>query len=215
MLDIYAWSNPKFTKRESIPIKYTFESGVTMLIGSNGTGKSTLLRQLSSIFGKGNWIVIEDNENIRNNYNCYYYDNEYEQNHRKQTWLEDTDSRVSRRIVETFENSEGQNMWDYLYYQLYNIGKAVRNAKEQNKKGIFLLFDGLDSGLSLDKIYKLKQELLDFIIKTDETNDFKIFIICSANSFELSKGYDCVDVKTQEHIKFNNYEEYEKYFMEG
>ena len=54
MLDIYARSNPKFTKRESIPIKYTFESGVTMLIGSNGTGKSTLLRQLSSIFGKGN-----------------------------------------------------------------------------------------------------------------------------------------------------------------
>ena len=117
--------------------------------------------------------------------------------------------------METFENSEGQNMWDYLYYQLYDIGKSVRNAKEQNKKGIFLLFDGLDSGLSLDKIYKLKQELLDFIIKTDETNDFKIFIICSANSFELSKGYDCVDVKTQEHIKFNNYEEYEKYFMEG
>ena len=99
MLDIYAWSNPKFTKRESIPIKYTFESGVTMLIGSTGTGKSTLLRQLSSIFGQGNWTVIEDNESIRNNYNCYYYDNEYEQNDRKQTWLEDEDSRVSRRIM--------------------------------------------------------------------------------------------------------------------
>lgn len=42
-MEIWLHSNPKYTKRESIPIKYNINPGITMLIGPNGSGKTTAL----------------------------------------------------------------------------------------------------------------------------------------------------------------------------
>lgn len=38
------------------------------------------------------------------------------------------------RIAQTFENSEGQDMWDFLYYKIEEIGRAVTKAIKDNKK---------------------------------------------------------------------------------
>lgn len=212
-MNIQVWSNPKYTNNTSVPLNINFEPGITMLIGTNGCGKSTMLRQIDSIFNNSGWNKLDYNDTIRDKYLCYHYDNCHEEQYTKQVWLESSDSDVSKRLMSTFANSEGQDMWDYLYYQLGDIGRLVRRAKQNNKSGAILLFDGLDSGLSLDKLYKLKTDLFEFIIKEDASDDFEIYIICSSNSYEFVKGYNCLDVVKNANITFSNYAEYEQYFL--
>lgn len=217
-MDIWLWSNPRLSKRRESTksVLYTFNPGVTMLIGPNGSGKTTALSQIRSLFSTQEdlvkkWDQIDKNDIIRNLYSSYLYDNVYEETFTKSTWGA-TDHLD--RVAETFENSEGQNMYDYLYYKMNEIGQAVTRAIKNNKKGIFLLFDGLDSGLSLDIIYKIRKDVLGFIIKTErKRSDLEVYIICSANSYEFCNNYDCIDVTNQEHITFTNYEDYSNYFI--
>lgn len=215
-MEIWLHSNPKYTKRESIPIKYNINPGITMLIGPNGSGKTTVLSQLRSLFSTQNdlvkkWNKLEINDSIRDLYSSYLYDNVYEETFTKSTWgaTEHID-----RVAKTFENSEGQNMYDYLYYKINEIGQAVTKAIKNNRKGIFLLFDGLDSGLSLDVINIIRKSVLEFIIETEKKrSNIEVYIVCSANSYEFCNNYDCIDVTNQEHITFTNYEDYNKYFI--
>lgn len=221
-MEIKLWSNPNFqyetkigrrgnSEKVSKPITYNFESGVTMLIGSNGTGKSTLLKQLNSLFKERNWSQISDNDNIRDKYYCYFYDNVYEEKFAKDSWIHSSDKL--ERIAVTFSNSEGQDMYDYLYYKIIDIGKAVKYARSGDYKGIFILFDGLDSGLSLDKLEEIREKVLNFIVKEENKNEFEVYIICAANSFEFCSGYDCIDVTNQEHYIFNEYWEFRRHFI--
>jgi len=215
-MEIWLHSNPKYTKRESIPVKYNISPGITMLIGPNGSGKTTALSQIRSLFSTEDdlvkkWNTIEINNSIRNSYSSYLYDNVYEETFTKSNWGA-TDHLD--RVAQTFENSEGQNMYDYLYYKMNEIGQAVTKAIKNNKKGIFLLFDGLDSGLSLDVINTIRKSVLEFIIETEKKrSNLEVYIICSANSYEFCNNYDCIDVTNQKHITFTNYEDYEKYFV--
>lgn len=215
-MEMWLHSNPKYTKRESIPVKYNINPGITMLIGPNGSGKTTALSQIRSLFSTENdlvkkWNTIEINDSIRNLYSSYLYDNVYEETFTKSTW--GATDHIDR-VAQTFENSEGQNMYDYLYYKINEIGQAVTKAIKNNKKGIFLLFDGLDSGLSLDVINTIRKSVLEFIIETEKKrSNLEVYIICSANSYEFCNNYDCIDVTNQRHITFTNYEDYEKYFI--
>lgn len=215
-MEIWLHSNPKYTKRESIPVKYNISPGITMLIGSNGSGKTTALSQIRSLFSTEDdlvkkWNTIEINDSIRNLYSSYLYDNVYEETFTKSTW--GATDHIDR-VAQTFENSEGQNMYDYLYYKINEIGQAVTKAIKNNKKGIFLLFDGLDSGLSLDVINTIRKSVLEFIIETEKKrSNLEVYIICSANSYEFCNNYDCIDVTNQKHITFTNYTDYEKYFV--
>lgn len=215
-MEIWLHSNPKYTKRESIPIKYDINPGITMLIGPNGSGKTTALSQLRSLFSTEDdlvkkWNTIEINDSIRNLYSSYLYDNVYEETFTKSTW--GATDHIDR-VAQTFENSEGQDMYDFLYYKIEEIGKAVTKAINDNKKGIFILLDGLDSGLSLDVINKIRKDVLEFIIETEKKrSNLEVYIVCSANSYEFCNNYDCIDVTNQEHITFTNYEDYSKYFI--
>lgn len=215
-MEIWLHSNPKYTKRESIPVKYNINPGITMLIGPNGSGKTTALSQLRSLFSTEDdlvkkWNKLEINDSIRDLYSSYLYDNVYEETFTKSTW--GATDHIDR-VAQTFENSEGQNMYDYLYYKINEIGQAVTKAIKNNKKGIFLLFDGLDSGLSLDVINTIRKSVLEFIIETEKKrSNLEVYIICSANSYEFCNNYDCIDVTNQKHITFTNYTDYEKYFV--
>lgn len=185
-----------------------------MLIGSNGTGKTTTLRQIDSIFNNGSWEKITDNNKVEKQYACYHYDNTKEQRYAKQSWL---NSNQTNRLAICFSNSEGQDMWDFLYYKMADIGKAVRKAKADNLKGIFILFDALDSGLSVDYLKDIRQKVLEYIVQEENKQDstFEVYIICTANSYEFCNNYNCLDVVTREYTKFTDYKDFEKYFIKN
>lgn len=214
-MDIYLFNNPRINKGITKVVKYTIQPGITMLIGSNGSGKTTTLSQIHSTFsnewGIQKWEEISKNETIKDLYASFHYDNVYEERWAKDRWMH---SGLESRFASTFENSEGQDMYDFLYYKIEEIGKAVTKAINDSKKGIFILLDGLDSGLSLDVINKIRKDVLEFIIETEKKrSNLEVYIVCSANSYEFCNNYDCIDVTNQEHITFTNYEDYSKYFI--
>lgn len=214
-MDIYLFNNPRINKGITKVVKYTIQPGITMLIGSNGSGKTTTLSQIHSTFsnewGIQKWEEIPENETIKDLYASFHYDNVYEERWAKDRWMY---SGLESRFASTFENSEGQDMWDFFYYKIEEIGRAVTKAINDSKKGIFILLDGLDSGLSLDVINKIRKDVLEFIIETEKKrSNLEVYIVCSANSYEFCNNYDCIDVTNQEHITFTNYEDYSKYFI--
>ena len=212
-MELYTWSKPNKSEN-SIPIKSKLNTGVTFIIGPNGSGKTTYLNQLASIFKNKNvsrWESIEENNKIENEYSSFYYNNVTEEKFAKQNWLDRGDSFL---FAASFENSEGQDMYDFLIDKVSDIGACVKKAKDSNKKGIFILLDGLDSGLSIDVLNKLKVELFDFIIQEELKDNFEVYILVSANSYEMVEGnYDCLDIRNMNIVRFKSYDDYKNYYL--
>ena len=98
------------------------------------------------------------------------------------------------------------------------IGNLISNSDqctEQKKipaeRWIFL--DAIDSGLSVDNIVDVKEYLFNTILKCNYGNE--IYIIVSANEYEMARGEQCFDVYNGKYITFNNYEEYRQFVIES
>ena len=82
-MDIYLFNNPRINKGITKVVKYTIQPGITMLIGPNGSGKTTTLSQIHSTFsnewGIQKWEEIPKNETIKDLYASFHYDNVYEE----------------------------------------------------------------------------------------------------------------------------------------
>lgn len=172
----------------------SFESGVTVLVGCNGAGKTTMLR------------MIEDQLKKREE-TYLYFDNLREGNSsamQRYGFYGDMD-----KLATMFCSSEGERIMIVLGEKAGQIGRlAVRNRD----KDIFILFDAVDSGFSIDNICELKEFLFDTVLE-DHPKD--VYIICTANSYEMARGQDCIDVNSCKHVRFSDYEEYRTFILKS
>lgn len=174
---------------------FTFEPGLTVLVGCNGSGKTTLLKQIRGSLSKKKEPVI-----------FFQYDRErLERDNR----LTQGDANV-REFFSWVSCSEGEQIMVRLESLAYQIGEFVR---ENPGKDIFVLLDGVDSGFSIDNIIELKESLFKIIIKDFENKKNDIYIICSANSYELAADEDCIVVCTGKHRRFKTYITYRNMIM--
>lgn len=175
--------------------KFTFEPGLTVLVGCNGSGKTTLLKRIRCSLGKKGAPII-----------FFQYDRERLERDSRLT-QGDADAR---ELFSWVSCSEGEQIKVRLESLAYQIGEFVR---ENPGKDIFVLLDGVDSGFSIDNIIELKESLFKVIIKDFENKENDIYIICSANSYELAAGENCVNVITGKHMRFKGYLGYKKCIM--
>lgn len=178
--------------------KHTFEfnEGLTCLIGKNGSGKSTLLKEIHDVYDKKDTI--------------YYYTNEHPEKFAMQGFLENGDTR---RLVRNFQSSEGQNIFNNFSDVAPKIGDFVRRNIKNKSEEILILLDGLDSGLSINYIYELKDLFINIITKDCIKNNVKPYIIISANNFEFCKDVDCIRVSDSKHFTFSTYDDFRKIFI--
>lgn len=192
-----------------------FHSGLTVLVGCNGAGKTTLLHNIES-------------ELKRNKIPYYYYDNLRDggSNARGNALLEDDLVFAATAM----SSSEGENI-------TMNIGKLLSKLKEFMKTGRvmsrttqlvdalsgedykipetrerWLLLDAIDSGYSIDNVVDVKN-VLKLIINDFKLNGYDLFIVVSANEYELANREDCFDVNSGEYIRFKDYEDFKKFIM--
>lgn len=174
----------------------TIEPGLSILVGCNGCGKTTFLRCLRE--------QLKEEKVLHIFYSNLTDGGEYARS--KAGFLGDFDF-----LATAICSSEGENIVMNLAGIARDIGCLVR--RHPDEKEMWLLFDAIDSGLSIDNVLDIKKHLFDLIFK--ENKDKKVYIVVAANGYEMCKNEKCFDVCRGEYIKFNSYDEYFKFIIKS
>lgn len=177
------------------------KSGVTILAGCNGSGKTTFLN------------LIEDTLKQDSDVAVLHYDNLHEGGDRAK---ESAGWHDNLNLLATLmQSSEGEQIITNLGTTARKIGAFVHKYAASHKE-IWILLDAIDSGLSIDNIESVKTELFATIVEDFEQKEScDVYIVVSANSYELCRNSNCFDVRSGEYIQFADYEDYRKFILQS
>lgn len=176
--------------------KITIKSGLTVLVGCNGAGKTTLLKQIEqSLKSKDIPVMLHNNKS----------DGERELKSRAALY---GDFNIVAKLM---MSSEGENIVNVMSEIARKMGDFTR--RNGNSKELWFMFDAVDSGLSIDNILEIKEQLIPIVLEHDADKD--IYFLISTNSYEFARGENCFDVINGKYIKFANYEEYRDFILKS
>lgn len=193
-LDRYPYSDDEqlYMKR-----KVTIEPGLTILVGCNGSAKTTLLTNFIKPQLQDEGIPLMHYNNLHDG-----------GNNARQAAL----SHGRMELLATLAiASEGEQIRINIEQLAGKIGKFVRDHKDASE--IWLLFDALDSGFSIDNIIDIKEQLFATVINHSPNTD--IYIIVAANSYEMARGEQCLDVRNCKYVTFKTYDAYRKFILKS
>lgn len=214
-MKIETWRDPYdvgFTPTK--PKEIELNTGFTVLVGCNGTGKTTLLRNISSECKKYHIpCLLYDNlhDGGQSSFAELMYDNDFQE----ATYL------MSASEGECIKANLGRKSKIFGEF----IEKGIINDRQHRFAKIFadkeeiiesndraFLFDAVDSGLSVDSVVEIKS-LFDEILDDFKDSGKNIYIIIAANEYELARNSACFDVNEGEYIRFKDYEEYRSFII--
>lgn len=182
----------------------TFEPGLTVLVGCNGAGKSTMLSNLKE-------------ELEKNKIPVFFYDNEEEKHN-------------SIGIATQMCSSEGENISLNLRKIVKNgrtfitAGKiddeasrfmrlfADKEEEDVTSNERWILLDAMDSGFSIDNVIGMKN-LFSFVLDDAKKLGKDMYIIISSNEYELVDESNCMDVMEGNYRQFSDYNDYKKFIL--
>lgn len=198
------------------------ESGVTVLVGCNGIGKTTLLHQIRDRLKKDDIPYIEF-DNLRDGGSKsvseagFYGNIEFMAtaicSSEGENIVMNMGNLAARlgQFVKIGEDSK-KKKYNQLAHHLVEInGEDVEEKEIPNER--WILLDAVDSGLSVDNVVDIKQQLFKTILDYNYGND--VYIIISANSYEMASGEQCFDVYNGKYTKFADYEEYRHFILKS
>lgn len=174
------------------------KTGLTVIVGCNGSGKTTLLAMLKQELRANNVPYIS-------------FDNLLQGGERAKASAALRDDYSF--VIQSTQSSEGENI-------VLNMGKLAAKAGKFVKENpdleeLWILMDAVDSGLSIDNICDIKQYLFKPILNDPRLAGKAVYIVVSANTFEMVSDAQCLDVQTFEYRKFSSYEEYRAFILES
>lgn len=173
----------------------SFNPGVTILVGCNGYGKSTLIQMVNNFCTKNDIQLLQyDSEklnSVHRNMELFLHTNQFE------------------KLALLTSSSEGEKLTQGFSDILSQVGAFVRQRKE-DKKPFFITFDAVDSGLSIDEQIEYNKV---FHMIHEDIKGLDGYILVTSNNYELTKGFDCMDVYDGSTVKFDNYEDYKEFIF--
>lgn len=175
----------------------SINEGITVLVGCNGTGKSTLQQAILKQLKK---------EKIQ----YVYWDNHKDD--------KDTDAGYLAMkgdyglLANNFAASEGEQIANKLDRIVAKTGNVVRSLRKEDNQ-FWLIMDAVDSGYSVDNIVELKDFIKNVLIPDLKDSKKKCYVLISANEYEMARDEACFDVHNCEYIKFGDYEEYRNFIL--
>lgn len=199
--------------------RVTLESGLTVLVGCNGSGKSTMIHNIKEVLKKDNIPY-------------YSYDNLSDGGHNSLSTCMGTGNYGLSSLMMC--SSEGENININLASVAKNMKEFIQTGEtpksKQAKKWAsffadtessdftdnrrFVLMDAVDSGFSVDNIVMLKS-LFNHIVQDSIESGKETYIIISANEYELANGESCLDVTTGKCITFSSYDDYRQFILKS
>lgn len=213
---IKLWEDP-YGNGDLYKKKYiTFKPGLTVLVGCNGIGKTTLLHNIrNTLRHKEIPYVSFDNlhDGGSNAMSAAGFEGDYS------------------FLATAMGSSEGENI-------VMNLGKLASNLRQfittgknndkasklirafggdEDKKVItnerWILLDAIDSGLSVDNVCDVKKYLFKSIFTDPINQDKDVYIIASANEYELARNERCLDVYSGQYVDLKSYEAYRELIL--
>ena len=183
---------------------HTLSSGLTVLVGCNGTGKSTMMSQIKAILRKNNESYFAFDNTCDGGSNMYY------------ELLERFYNGGINTLASLMTSSEGEKIQQNVIVKMRDqLNEKVSRAIKSGKGDLFILFDAVDSGASIDNIIEMKNFFRTVIKDQKEKNNLDVYVIVSANSYEMANGEMCYDVSHNKYITFKNYESYKKFILKS
>ena len=203
------------------PKEIELNKGLTVLVGCNGAGKTTLLMNIK--------------EHCKNSkIPCHFYNNLRDGGHHMDSMISgmaDLPCDNMSLAASMWTASEGEAIklnigrqstmykeflsTGYFKNRSYRFSKLFSDKKEDKSTETnmrVLLFDATDSGLSIDNICEIKV-LFESILADAGESGLELYIIISANEYELCREADCFDVNKGRYIRFKDYEDYRKFIL--
>lgn len=199
-----------------------FDTGLTVLVGCNGAGKTTMLEYIFQHCKKSNIPVMRfdnyhDGGKDTKSKLIYEFD---DMSILASTWGfsegETINFNISfiasklRQFIQTGLYDTKKNRLEKAFQKLVNEDYQKEEVMNQR----VILLDGIDSGFSIDNIIETK-ELFNLIIDDAKSADIDVYIIVSANEYELVKNEKCFDVSRCKYCSFTNYEEYRNFIIDS
>lgn len=222
---IKTWRDPydrgwSLTKPKEIFIK----SGLTVLVGCNGAGKTTLLNNI-------------EEQLKREKVPCYSYNNLHEGGSNSiGSALFNENTSLAAFLMTASEGEQIQenfgtmleNVREFMQTgkintkenRILNAFQSLLDSKENEDNGSelinerWLLLDAIDSGLSVDAVVSVV-DVLNLILDDAKRIGRKLFIVITANEYELCRGNKCFDVNSGQYIEFKDYEDYRKFILKS
>ena len=177
-------------ERDEIEIK----PGVTVLVGCNGAGKTTLITQMMESL-KDRKIMAIMYDNLQDGGDRVLSVAEYNENF--------------KLMAKLMQSSEGENIVNNVGEFAGRLGRMIRQQPDGSE--IWVFFDAVDSGMSIDNIVDVKN-FFNLVLKEKEKT---VYIIASANEYELARGEQCFDVRSGEYIAFSDYEDFRSFILKS
>ena len=174
-----------------------FKSGLTVLIGCNGSGKSTMLFQIKNHCDSKRIPVLNFDNLKQGGSNSlqsagFYGDMDF--------------------LTEGLISSEGEIINMNLGKFASKMGGFVAGHLDSNR--LVFLLDAIDSGLSIDYVLELKKYLFKTVIEDCASKGIEVYIVVSANEYELARGEQCLDVSSCQYVDITSYEDYRNVVLE-
>lgn len=216
-VDTRPYGEEKIFSKKKIEIK----PGVTVLVGCNGAGKTSLINYIENQLKYGNVPYIIFNNLIDGGSNSR---SEALYNDDIQLLASLTCCSEGECIATNLVNLSKKLAYFIKYgktndrfSKLNNLMKElITNGDEQQSEPVkerWVLLDAVDSGFSIDNIIDLKEYLLKPLTELDCEGE--LYIVISANSFEMANGEQCLDVYNGKYTSFNDYEEYKEFILKS
>lgn len=216
MLEINTWRNPYNAGFSTTrPRKVIIEKGLTTLVGCNGAGKTTLLMNIREQCKKEN-IPFMDYDSLKEGGSQAF-----------ESCIVGEDFGLANAL---YSSSEGEavklsfgNMLtkarEFLKTGFYNtlhnrIFSSMDERKEMTDRRRVFLFDAIDSGLSIDSVAEVRN-IFDLILKDGKALGIDVYIIVSANAYEMARNAPCFDVAAGKYVKLEDYETYRSFIMKS
>lgn len=181
---------------------YELFSPIVVLLGPNGTGKSTTIREMK-----------EDIPKNRSEAKVISYSTSYDDTVRKHT--NQFDFRPEALAAAFLSEGERMNQSFFTWIKDIMLPAVLKDSRE-----LYIFIDEADSGLSMDKINEAFRGII-FIVKEEVKRDRNIHVVITANSYELAETFEneynlasFIWVPTGDYIDLGSYNKFKKRYME-